>query len=451
MSEQEPEAAATAVDPIPPSDPRRDPEATAEALADAVAAGWSCVVTVGIPLCSDGTEAWFGSGTYDPLSERTLLSPPERLSTEGESDLRFASALAERLRARPGRGAGAVTFSLSVFDGKMVHGIGRAAARRVHSRITAHPERFLPPAALELHHAVGGRLAFDFSLNYRRLGDRFVDRLRSEVRPVMPSVPTGRLVDLFLRTGCVPLRRRDESQPVAGMGQVLCATPNTLSIGQHFADLSPLDGRGRIQTGPEAVPLTNEDGAYICEVTAIGRMLAMLAHAPGPADGGGVLTLSVLNTRDPGNHKIHRMNWSAGELVTALLPQLRPESWAPRPLTHWASVTDGSTSTLVSSTPDTLARRRFLADLGARVRRSSSPRRREEVVAGELERIRTRVQNADPDGAPVLLLYGPGDYDSRKASGLPAREDGGGRAVSGTGDRAATDADGAVSPSCFLN
>nr|WP_161559320.1 hypothetical protein [Streptomyces antimycoticus] len=132
---------------------------------------------------------------------------------------------------------------------------------------------------------------------------------------------------------------------------MLCATPNTLSVGQRLADLSPLDGRGRIQTGPEAVPLTNENGAYICEVTAIGRLLAMLAHAPAPADGGGVLTLSVLNTRDPGNHKIHRMSWSAGELVTALLPYLQPDSWARRPLAHWASVTDGETSAAIGSAP----------------------------------------------------------------------------------------------------
>ncbi|WJD95974.1 hypothetical protein [Streptomyces antimycoticus] len=447
MSEQESGAEAASVGPFPSIGSERDPEATAAALADAVSAGWSCVVTVGVPLCSDGTNAWFGSGIYDPFSERTLLTPPEGLSAEGESDLRFAQAVAERLQALRTAGPGSVTFSLSIFDGKMVHGIGRAAARRMHSNITAGPEEFLPPAALALYHAVGGRLAFDFSLNYRKLGDRFVDRLRGEVRPVIPSVPTGRLIDLFLGTGCVPLRRVDASQPTPGMGQVLCATPNTLSVGQHLADLSPLDGRGRIQTGPEAVPLTNENGAYICEVTAIGRLLAMLAHAPAPADGGGVLTLSVLNTRDPGNHKIHRMSWSAGELVTALLPYLRPDSWARRPLVHWASVTDGETSAAIGSAPDTLARQGFLAGLRARIQRSSSPRRREEIIAGELERIRMRVQNADPAKAPLLFLYGPGDYGSYRASGVPAPD--GTSAASDGVNRPAPDT--ALSQSCFLN
>ncbi|WP_030241077.1 hypothetical protein [Streptomyces sp. NRRL S-350] len=448
MSEQQSGAEAAPPVPLPPSGAERDPEATAEALADAVAAGWSCVVTVGVPLCSDGTDAWFGSGTYDPFSERTLLAPPEGLSAEGESDLRFAQAVAERLNALPVTGPGSVAFSLSVFDGKMVHGIGRAAARRVHARIAAAPEDFLPPAALALYHAVDKRLAFDFSLNYRKLGDRFVDRLRSEVRPITPSLFTGRLIDLFLETGCVPLRRVDESQRIPGMGQVLCATPNTLSVGRRVGGLSPLDGRGRIQTGSEAVTLTNESGAYICEVTAIGRLLAMLAHAPDRADGSGVLTLSVLNTRDPGNHKIQRMSWAAGELVTALLPHLRPDSWSRRPVVHWAAVTDGRTSSVVSSTPDAVARQEFLADLRARIRRADSPRRREEIVAGELERIRARVQNADPDGAPVLFLYGPGDIDSRRAAGLPARDDDHGPAPDGTTARVP---DATVEPSCFLN
>ncbi|BBJ39506.1 hypothetical protein SSPO_022240 [Streptomyces antimycoticus] len=145
MSEQESGAEAASVGPFPSIGSERDPEATAAALADAVSAGWSCVVTVGVPLCSDGTNAWFGSGIYDPFSERTLLTPPEGLSAEGESDLRFAQAVAERLQALPTAGPGSVTFSLSIFDGKMVHGIGRAAARRMHSNITAHPEEFLPP------------------------------------------------------------------------------------------------------------------------------------------------------------------------------------------------------------------------------------------------------------------------------------------------------------------
>jgi hypothetical protein len=403
----------------------RDPAATAEALAGAVAAGWACVVTVGLPLCSDGDGVWFGSGTYDPFTERTLLHPPEGLSAEGESDLRFALAVAERLRARPVSGPGSVTFSLSVFDAKMVHGIGRAAARRVHSAVVADPEKFLSPTALALFRALDGRLEFDFSLEYRKLGDRFVDRLRGEVRPSIPSVPTGRLIDLFLGTGCVPLRRMDESRPTPGMGQVLCATPNTLPPGRPLAELSPLDGRGRIQTGQGAIPLTNEDGAYICEVTAVGRLLAMLAHACDRADGAGVLTLSILNTRDPGNHKIHRMSWSAGELVSAVLPYLRPDPWSRRPMIHWAAVSDGTSSTIIDSAPDTGSRQGYLAQLTTRIERSSSPRRREEIVAGELERIRMNVQNADPAGAPLVFLYGPGDYSTRKASGLPESDDDG--------------------------
>lgn len=444
-------APALSVLPLPPSDPKRDPETVARALRDAVAANWSCVITVGVPLCSDGTSAWFGSGTYDPFNERTLLSPPDGLSAEGESDMRFAQAVAERLRAQPPSGPGSVTFSLSIFDGKMVHGIGRAAARSIHARIAADPEGFLPPSALDLYQAVDKRLHFDFSLNYRKLGDRFVDRLRREVRPITPSMFTGRLIDLFLATGCVPLRRVDESQRRPGMGQVLCATPNTLSVGRQVAGLSPLDGRGRVQAGSQAITLTNEGGTYICEVTAIGRLLAILDHVPEPAGGNGsngVLTLSVMNTRDPGNHKIQRMSWAAGELVTALLPYLEPEPWSRRPIVHWAALTDGSVSSVVGSAPDTVARQCYLADLRTRIERASTARRREEVIVGALERIRTRVQNADLDGAPVLFLHGPGDVDSRKAAGLPAPDDPG-RASDGLPGQGETRT--ATEPGCFLN
>lgn len=370
------------------------------------------VVTVGLPLCSDGKNTRFGSGIYDPFQEKRLIGLPEEISEAAQRDIEFAVAVHEELRGPMAKRDVTVIFTYSVFDAKMVHGLGREAARRVQAAIVQNPEAFLPKAALQLVKRLNGRIGFDFSLDYRALGDRFIDRLRRAIRPCVPSVPTSRLVEVFMKTGAVLLKQLDESGHSPGMGRILCATPNTLPEKLATDIFRPLDGRMDIQTGFGAVPLTNDNGEYICEVTAIGRLLAMVRRAytiERPEEG--LVTLSILNVCDPGNRKIHRMAWSAGELVSSLLAYCDSGlPWQAHDQTHFSAVSDQAQSMLFDSESDTKARLDFLQRLSHRVKKAVSERKKEDILAGELESVRTRVQKLHEDD--ITFLSGPGDPDS---------------------------------------
>lgn len=58
------------------------------------------VISVGLPLCSDGTAIRFGSGEFDPIDERRLLHLPSGASEAAERDGEIALKVCERLRHR---------------------------------------------------------------------------------------------------------------------------------------------------------------------------------------------------------------------------------------------------------------------------------------------------------------------------------------------------------------
>jgi hypothetical protein len=84
---------------------------------------------------------------------------------------------------------------------------------------------------------------------------------------------------------------------------------------------------------------------------------------------------------------------------------------------HLGLVSDGRRSFLTRSDADSQARRDFLDGIRDRVVRARVAEKREEVVAGAIEGVRASVQRRHPDGLPVVLLYGPGDYDVAKIAG----------------------------------
>jgi hypothetical protein len=402
----------------PPYIDATDARDIAHAVKEAVGRDKILVVTVGLPLCSDGKEIRFGSGIYDPLEEKTLVQLPNSLSDATEKNIELALALHAELAPAIVNGDLAALFMYSVFDAKMVHSLGRVSARRVQEAIVRHPESYLTGSALSLFKAFNRHVAFDFSLDYRARGDKLVDRVRSAVRPCIPSVPTPRLAHLFSETGVVMLRCIDPSERYVGMGRILCATPNTLPQ-KHATPAHPLDGRSEVRTGFGAIPFTNDEGQYICEVTAIGRILAMIERAAAHnKQAKGIVTLSILNVCDPGNRKIHRMSWSAGEFVSSLLGYLENRepyrSWSQ---THLAVLSDANDSIFFTSEPDERARSEFLEKLHTRVSRVAYPRRREDIMAGELERIRVKVQGLEENRNGVVFLYGPGDFQPNQVIG----------------------------------
>lgn len=369
------------------------------------------VITVGIPLSSDGANISFGSGVYDPIDDKRLLSLPDGLSKATDSDLQYALKLLGELRSLPSCDKGRIIFTLSVFNSKMVHDLGPAMARDIQQRIINQPQRYLPPTVLSLYRELNGQLEFDFSLDYRKLGARFVDRIRRAIRPPVPSVPSDRLIRMFLRTGATLVKVLDTEEQRGSRGRILCATPNTIPRKMRADQADPLDGRGDIRSYLAAIPLTNEYGSYICEVTTIGRLLVMISHASRLATANqGLTTLSIVNVCDPGNHKIHRMSWSAGEMVSALLPYIS-ESQRYRTIsqTHMTIVSNENHSIMFDSEQDQYDRIAFLDRVRAKMRRASKDGRQENILAGSLEGIRASVQNLESENRPVVFLYGPGD------------------------------------------
>lgn len=123
----------------PPDD--ADPVTTAQALLEASGDDRAIAMTVGIPMCSDGERIAFGSGVYDPFEEKLLLELPREVSDRTKADLEFAAAVQRELARRTSGWAVPPTVSLSVFDAKMVHGIGARTARRAGSRPGSSPTR----------------------------------------------------------------------------------------------------------------------------------------------------------------------------------------------------------------------------------------------------------------------------------------------------------------------
>lgn len=386
-----------------PDDPGPSaPHEVAAALVEAAGGARTIAVTVALPLCSDGSTIRFGVAELDPFDEKSLLSLPSELSPAAYRDLVFAAELAEQLeKLRP---SVPVVFSVSAFDSKMVHGLGAARVKEIEDEVTHDLVNLLPEPGHDLA-ARAPHLQIAFSLRYRRAGDRFVDRMRSLVRPPVPSVPTGQALDLFERTGAVMLSQ-DPDEPTAGegMGSILVSTPNTLDGDSPH----PLHGRSAVQRAAGAISLTNQFGNYICEVTSLGRLIAVVDGAREVDSDKPVIAYSILNVCDPGNHKMNRMTWSAGEVLDVFGPHVGQAPWAGSDHQFWARVSTEDSGVEFDSREDSRRRREFLAGLQKKI--TKKPEQRAELISGKIESMRRRVQNNDPDGQDVVLLSGPGDH-----------------------------------------
>jgi hypothetical protein len=393
-----------------PADGPRDIPALADRLLELSRGRRPITIGVGLPLCSDGEVIRFGSGLYDPFEEKTLLEMPTRISDAAEADLDAARNLVNRLRACAGAQSAPLALTLTIFNAKMVHGLGKAKSRRVQAAVAGDPETYLPLPALALRDSLGGDLGLDFSLEYRRLGVRFVTRLRKAVAPSVRSVPSFRLPAIFRRSGILLLKQIDVAKPCGGIGRILAATPSAVAPPSPVAHA--LDGREEVRR-VGAIPLSNSSGNHICEVTAVGRMLAMLSRAPAAPPGARPILLSLLNVCDAGNWKIDRMSWGAGELVAAASPVLAhgPAVAGSDPLTHLTSASDGDCSFLTDSRLDERLRSDFVESLAHRVSTARSERHAEDILAGAIDSVRARVHGSAEAGVETVLLHGPGDWN----------------------------------------
>ena len=390
------------------------PDEVAAELAQAAKDQFTICVTVGIPLCSDGERVRFGSGVYDPFEEKRLLSLPEVVSEATNQDLSFAAELAAALRRQAPRTP--TMFCISAFDAKMVHSLGACMAGKIEDHVAKNLAKLLPDTGRELLAKAPGRIGINFSLRYRRIGDKFADRLRRLVRPPVPAVPTSQALEIFETTGAVLLKQLDSDLGrKSGMGRVVFATTNTV----NDEDLDPLHGRGAVQRALGAVILTDQHGEYICEVTAMGRLLALSQNASDVAPGRPVIAYSIVNVQEPGSYKLHRITWAAGEVLDTVSPLLS-NAFPIAGNQYWARVSDGERSVTFDSRLDHARRDRFLKCIQARV--SKRPSKRLELLAGQIESLRSRVQTKDPDRTSCVLLSGPGDYTSEYVTGRRARQ-----------------------------
>lgn len=394
--------------------PGPGPDEVAAELAQAAKNQFTICVTVGVPLCSDGEKVRFGSGLYDPLEEKRLLSLPETVSEATNHDLRFASELAKALRRQAPRTP--TMFSISAFNTKMVHSLGARVAGKIEDYVVENLGKLLPDTGRELLANAPGGVGINFALRYRRIGDKFADRLRRLVRPPVPAVPTSQALDIFESTGSVLLKQLDfDLGRNNGMGRVAFATANTV----EDEDLDPLHGRGAVQRALGAVILTDQRGEYICEVTAMGRLLALSRNAANATPGRPAIVYNIVNIQEPGSYKLHRITWAAGEVLDTISPLLGDEF----PIIgnqYWARVSNGERSIAFDSRRDRARRAHFLERLQTRV--SKRPRQRLDLLAGQIESLRSRVQNKDPDGTACVLLSGPGDYTSEYVTGRDAQQ-----------------------------